>query len=65
MVFLVRGRRAENIEKKIKTARRKTLINEDKEKRRIQGKSNNNNEYLSFYLFHKKLNFAQKHSSKR
>ena len=65
MVFLVRGRGAENIEGKIKTDRRKTLINEDKEKRRIQGKSNNNNEYLSFYLFHKKLNFAQKHSSKR
>ena len=65
MVFLVRGRGAESIEEKIKTDRRKTLINEDKEKRRIQGKSNNNNEYLSFYLFHKKLNFAQKHSSKR
>ena len=51
MVFLVRGRAAENIEEKIKTDRRKTLINEDKEKRRIQGKLNNNNENLWFYLF--------------
>ena len=63
MVFLVRGRGAENIEEKIKTDRRKTLINEDKEKRRIQGKSNNNNEHLWFYLFYKKLYFTQKHSS--
>ena len=46
MVFLVRGRAAENIEGKIKTDGRKTLINEDKEKRRIQGKLNNNNENL-------------------
>ena len=48
MVFLVRGRGAENIEEKIKTDRRKTLTNEDKEKRRIQGKSNNDNEHLWF-----------------
>ena len=64
MVFLERGRSAENIEEKIKTDRRKTLINEDKEKRRIQGKSSNNNEHLWFYLFYKKLYFTQKHSSK-
>ena len=31
MVFLVRGRGAEKIEEKVKTDRRKTLINEDKE----------------------------------
>ena len=36
MAFLVRGSGAKNIEEKIKTDRRKTLINEDKEKRRIQ-----------------------------
>ena len=60
MVFLVRGRGAENIEKKIKTDKIKTLINEDKEKQRIQGKSNNNNKHLWFYLFHRKLYFAQK-----
>ena len=36
MVFLVRGRGTENIEEKIKTGRRKTLINEDKKTRRIQ-----------------------------
>ena len=65
MVFLERGRSAENIEGKIKTDRRKTLINEDKEKRRIQGKSNNNNEHLWFYLFYIKLYFTQKHSGKR
>ena len=65
MVFLVRGRDAENIEEKIKTDRRKTLINEDKDKRRIQGKSNKTNEQLWFYLFYKKLYFTQKHGSKR
>ena len=65
MVFLARGMDAENIEEKIKTDRRKTLINEDKEKRRIQGKLNNNNENLWIYLLYKKLHFTQKHSSKR
>ena len=65
MVFLVRGKGVENIEEKIKIQRRKTLINEDKEKRRIQGKSDNNNEHLWFLLFYKKLHFTQKHSSKR
>ena len=65
MVFLVRGRGAENIEEKIKTDRRKTLINEDKEKRRIRGKLNNNNEHLWFYLLYKKSHFTQKRSSKR
>ena len=65
MIFLVRGRAAENIEEKIKTDRRKTLINEDKEKRRIQGKLHNNNENLWIYLLCKKLHFTQKHSSKR
>ena len=63
--FLVRGQGAENIEEKIKTDRRKTLINETKEKRIIQGKSNNNNEQHWIYLFHKKLNFAQNYSSNR
>ena len=38
MVLLVRGRGAENIEKKKKTEKRKTLNNEKKEKRKIQGK---------------------------
>ena len=65
MVFLVRGKGVENIEEKIKIQRRKRLINEDKEKRRIQGKSDNNNEHLWFLLFYKKLHFTQKHSSKR
>ena len=35
MIFLIRGRGAENIEEKIETGRRKTLITEEKEKRRI------------------------------
>ena len=65
MAFLVRGSGAKNIEEKIKTDRRKTLINEDKEKRRIQGKSNNNNEHLWLYLFYKIIYFTQKHCSKR
>ena len=65
MVFLVRGMGAENIEEKIKTGRRKTLINEDKKTRRIQGKSNNNNKHPWFYLFYKKLHLTQKHNSKR
>ena len=38
MVFLVKGRGAEIIEKKKKTDRRKTLENEEKEKLKIQGK---------------------------
>ena len=38
MLFLVRGRGAENIEKKKKIDRRKTLKNDEKEKRKIQGK---------------------------
>ena len=64
-VFLIRVRGAENIEEKIKTDRRKPLINEVKEKRRIQGKSNNNNEHLWFYVFYKKLYFTQKLGSKK
>ena len=65
MVFLVRGRGTENIEEKIKIDRRKTLINEDKKTRKIQGKSNNNNVHPWFYLSYKKLYFTQKHSIKR
>ena len=37
------GWSAENIQKKKKTDRRKTLKIEEKENRRIRGKSNNNN----------------------
>ena len=46
MVLLVRGRGAENIKKNWKKGRRKTLKNEEKEKRRIQGKSSNNNKHF-------------------
>ena len=55
----------ENTEKKKKTDRRKTLKNEEKEKQKIQGKSNNNNKHLCFYLLHKKLYFARKYSLKK
>ena len=48
MVFLVMERTAENIEEKRKTDRRKTLKSEEREKRRIQGKSNNNNMHVWF-----------------
>ena len=40
------GWSAENIDRKKKTDRIKTLKNEEKEKRRIWGKSNNNNIHL-------------------
>ena len=65
MVFLVRGRGAENIENKKKTDRRKTLKNVEKEKRRIHRKSNNNKKHLWFYLLYKKLYFARKHGLKK
>ena len=42
MVCLVKEKGEENIEKKKKTDRRKTLKNEQKEKQRIQEKANNN-----------------------
>ena len=52
--------------KRLKQTDKKTLINGDKEKRRIQGKLNNNNEHLWFDLLKKKLHFTtQKHSGKR
>ena len=60
MVFLVMGRGAENIKKNNKTGRRKTLKNENKVKRIIQGKSNNNSEYLWLYLLCKKNIFCSK-----
>ena len=46
MVFLVRGTEAENIRKRRKQREEKTLKIEEKEKRRIQGKSSNNNKHL-------------------
>ena len=55
MVFLVIGRGAENIEKKYKTGRRKTL----EKNQRIQGKSNNNNNISGFTLIYlKNIYFA-------
>ena len=48
MVFLVMGRSAENTEEKKKTGRTKKLKSEGKEKRRMRGKSNNNNKHLWF-----------------
>ena len=53
--FLCYERGAEPIQKKKKknTNTRKTLKYEAKEKRRIQGKINNNNEHLWFYILYK------------
>ena len=62
MVFLVRRRVAESFEKKKETDKRKTLKNEQKEKRRMQGKSKSNNSNKCRYLSYKKLYFARKYS---
>ena len=61
MVFFVMGKSPENIKEKKKTDRRKTLKSEEKAKRRVRGKSNNNN--IRLYWF--KLYFAQKHILKK
>ena len=55
MLFLVLGRSVKNVEGKEKIDRRKTLKSEEKEKRRIWGKSNNKNEHLWFYYLYKKV----------
>ena len=60
MVFLVMRWSVENIKEKKKTDRRKTLKSEEKEKRRIRGKSNNNNIQVGVKLY-----FAQKQNLKR
>ena len=54
MVFLVRRRVAESFEKNKKTDERKILKNEQKEKRRMQGKSKSNNSNKYHYLPYKK-----------
>ena len=38
------------------------MKNEEKDKRRIRGKSNKNKKHVWFYLSYKKLYFAGKHS---
>ena len=48
LALLVIGWSAENIEEKKKRDRIKTLTSEEKEKRRIRGKSNNSNIHLWF-----------------
>ena len=58
---MVRGKSAENVEKKKETGRKNTLKNEQKEKGRTEGEPNNNNKHLCF-TFYKELYFAQKHS---
>ena len=59
MVFLVMGWSAENIKEKKKTDKKKTWKSEEKEKRRIRGKSNNNKKHVKNI---KKIYFAGKHS---
>ena len=49
MVFLVMGRSPKKSKEKKKTDRRKSLKSEAKEKRRIRGKSNNNNKHLYWF----------------
>ena len=48
-VFLVMGRNPENIKEKRETDRRKSLKSEEKEKRRIPGKPNDNNIHLYWF----------------
>ena len=63
MVFLVRGRGAENIEEKIKIDRGKTLINEDEEYKESQKTTIS---IFGFTCFIKNYSsFTQKHNSKR
>ena len=57
------GRGGENTKKKNKTGKRKTLRNEDKEQRRIQGNSFNTNEHPWFLpSIYQGLYLAPKHS---
>ena len=48
-----------------KEVKKKKNLNEEKEKRRIQGKSNNNKENLWLYLSYEKSYFSRKHSLKK
>ena len=59
MVFLDRGRGAENIEEKIETEKRKTMINEDKGKQRIQGKQITTMGIFGFTFFIKNYIFLK------
>ena len=63
MVFLFGEGVLKTLKKKKRTDRRKTLKNEQKGKRRIQGKSNKNN--ICYYLLYKKIYFAQKNTLKK
>ena len=65
MIFLIKGRSLEDIDKIKRTDRTKTLKNEEKEKRSMLRKSNNNNKHLWFYFLYKKIYFARKHSLKK
>ena len=63
MVFLVRGKGAENIEEKIKIDRGKTLINEDEEYKESQKTTIS---IFGFTFFIKNYSsFTRKHNSKR
>ena len=62
MVFLVTGRSAENIEKKKKTDRRKTLKSKVKRKKNEECQQT---QIITIYIFGFKLYFARKHSLKK
>ena len=59
MVFLVRERVAENVEKMKKIDRRKALKTDEKEKLRVQGNSNKN-KHLRFLPFISEIIFCSK-----
>ena len=48
---MVMGKSAENIEEKKKTDRRKKLKSYEKEKRRIRGQANSNNNIFGFKFY--------------
>ena len=62
MVFLVTGRSAENIEKKKKTDRRKTLKSKVKRKKNEECQQT---QIITIYIFGFKLYFARKHGLKK
>ena len=55
----------QKILRKRKIQAEENIDTSSKEKQRIQGKSNNNNEHLRCYFLYKELYFSQEHSLKR
>ena len=53
------------LKKKKKIDRKENIEKEEKERQKIQGKSNNNNKHLWFTFYIKKVYFARKHILKK